>query len=257
MSNQFAPYQQQPPAYSQEPQQSGSGCLWGMLIGCLGVIVVSGLMCAGLVWYVQQNFGKMVAGIAREGIVATIEASEIPEDEKKDVIAQVDRVVNAYKAGEIDEKDLERLMEEFQGSPAFLLISAWGLEKSYLEPSGLSDEEKEQGRRTIQRAFRGLCEKKISQQQFQAVVPTPDADNTHADLEAEMEAEGDAPPMPPMPPAPPPGGSPLTDDKVRQMLTDLKKLADDAGISDEPYTIDIGDEVKKTVDQALQGKNVP
>jgi hypothetical protein len=253
MSNQFAPYQQQPPAYSQEPQQSGSGCLWGMLLGCLGVIVVSGLVCAGLVWYVQQNIGKWGAGIAREAIVATIEASEIPEDEKKDVIAQVDRVVNEYKAGKIGEQELERLMTEYQNSPAFLLMGAWGLEKSYLEPSALSDEEKEQGRRTIQRAFRGLCEKKISQQQFQAAVPQPDFE----DLDADMEAEGDAPPMPPVPPAPPPGGSRVTDDEVRQMLDNLKKLADDAGIPDEPFTIDIGDEVKKFVDQALEDKKVP
>lgn len=241
MSNQFAPYQQQPPAYSPEPQQSGSGCLWGMLLGCLGVIVVSGLMCAGLVWYVQQNIGKWGAGIAREAIVATIEASEIPEEEKTEVIAQVDRVVNEYKAGKIGEKELERLMSEYQNSPAFLLIGVWGLEKSYLEPSGLSDEEKEQGRRTIQRAFRGLCEKKISLQQFQAVVPQPEFD--------ELDAED--------PPAPPPGGRRLTDDEVRHMLDNLKKLADDAGIPDEPFTIDIGDEVKKFVDQALEDKKVP
>ena len=62
-------------------------------------------------------------------------------------------------------------MQEFQNSPAFLLISAWGLEKAYLEPSGLPDEEKEQGRRTIQRAFRGLCEKKITPEQFRSVAP--------------------------------------------------------------------------------------
>jgi hypothetical protein len=250
MSNQFAPYQQQSPAFPQEPRQSGSGCLWGLLIGCGGVLLVSVLLCVGAVWYIQQNAGKWVAGIVREGIVATINASEIPEGEKTEVIAQVDRVVNAYKKGDIDEKDLERLMKEFETSPAFLMISFWGIETTHLEPSGLPDEEKEQGRRTIQRAFRGLCEKKISQQQFHSVMPQPQFDE---DMAAEMEGEGDDPPMAL---APQPGGQ-LTDEEVRKLLADLKKLADDAGIPDEPFTIDIGEEVKKAVDQALDEKNAP
>ena len=41
------------------------------------------------------------------------------------------------------------------------------------------------------------------------------------------------------------------------MLADLKKLADDAEIPDEPFTIDIGDEVKKAVDEMLAGKGQP
>ena len=65
-----------------------------MLIGCLGVVVVSASGLRGGIWYVQQNAGKWVAGIAREAIVATINASEIPAEEKTEVIAQVDRVVN-------------------------------------------------------------------------------------------------------------------------------------------------------------------
>jgi hypothetical protein len=239
MSNQFAPYQQQA-AFPQEPRQSGSGCLWGILIGCLGTVVVCGLLCAGAVWYVQNNAGKWVAGIARQAIVATINGSEIPDAEKTEVIAQVDRVINDYKAGKINEEDLTRLMEEFQSSPAFLLISAWGLEKAYLEPSGLPEEEKTQGRRTIQRAFRGLCEKKITQEQFQAVAP-------QFEQGAQLDIEDDGPVVKNNPGQP----DKLTDEQVQTMLADLKKLADDAGIPDEPFEIDIGDEVKKTVDQAL------
>ena len=48
----------------------------------------------------------------------------------------------------------------------------------------------------------------------------------------------------------------MTDEEVRKMMADLKKLADDAGIPDEPFTIDIGDEVKKAVDEGL-GQKAP
>ena len=45
--------------------------------------------------------------------------------------------------------------------------------------------------------------------------------------------------------------------EIRQMLANLKKLADDAGIPDEGFQVDVGDEVKKVVDKALEGKNIP
>ena len=241
MSNQFAPYQQQPPPFYQEPPRwgnspgnsSGSGCWWAAGIGCLGVSVVSVLMCAGTVWYAQQNAGRWVSGIVREVVVRMIDESEIPAQEKQEVIAQVDRVVKAYQAGQIDDKDFERLMQEMQKSPAFLLMMAWGLEKSHVDPSGLSSDEKEAARRTIQRAFRGLCEEKITQDQFARVA-------RQHQLEDGTQAR-----------------SKMTDEEVRTMLADLKKLADDVEIPDEGFTIDIGDEVKKAVDAALEGNGGP
>ena len=44
------------------------------------------------------------------------------------------------------------------------------------------------------------------------------------------------------------------DDDLRLALVKLKVIADNAGIPDEPFQLDIGDEVKKLVDRALAGK---
>jgi hypothetical protein len=249
MSNQFAPYEQKPPPFYQEPpRSSGGGCGLSLLIGCLGVFVVCVLLCAGSVWYVRQNADKWMAGMFREFIVATINGSEIPAQEKTEVIAQIDRVVEAYKKGQIKSEDLEPMMEKLQKSPAFLLISAWGLEKAYLDPSGLPAEEKEQGRRTIQRAFRGLCEQKITQEQFSKIMPQQQF-QSQAEVKIEngktvvKQNQGSQ--------------NRPTDEEVRKMLADLKKLAEDASIPDEPFEIDIGDEVKKVVDEVLAGKGGP
>jgi hypothetical protein len=244
MSNQFTPYEQKPPPFYQEPpRSSGSGCGLGILLGCLGVFVVCVILCAGSVWNVQQNAGKWVAGMVREVIVATVNASEIPAGEKAEVIAQIDRVADAYKQGRIRAEDLEPMMQKLEKSPAFLMMQTWGLEQAYIEPSGLSDEEKEQGRRTIERAFRGLVEQKITQDEFRGVVPQQPGqadvkiDNGKTVVKASRGQR-----------------SPLTDEEVRTMLADLKKLADDAEIPDEPFTIDIGDEVKKLVDEVLAAR---
>ena len=143
-------------------------------------------------------------------------------------------------------EDLEPVLKNLEKSPVFVMMQTWGLEKTYVEPSGLSDEEKVQGHRTIERAFRGLVEQKITHEQFTGVVPSPPPG--HADVKVEngktviKTSRGDS--------------TLLTDEEVRTMLADLKKLADDAEIPDEPFTIDIGDEVKRIVDRGL-GKQVP
>ena len=245
MSNQFAPYEQQPPTvYQEPPRSSGSGCGWAFLIGCLGMVVVCVLLCAGSVWYLQQNAGKWVAGVVREVIVSSVNASEIPAGEKTEVIAQIDRVIEAYKQGKVKPEDLEPMMKKLETSPAFLMMETWGMEKTYLEPSGLPEEEKEAGRRSIERAFRGLCERKITQQELTGVVP-----QRHVDVDVDVNPDGKA-----VFQKSPTARDPLTDEEVRKLLADLKKLADDAGIPDEPYEIDIGDEVKKLVDELLAGK---
>jgi len=246
MSNQIAPYEQQPPPFYQEPSRSsGSGCGLSLLIGCFGLFIVGVLLCAGGVWYVRQNADKWVARMVREVIVASINGSEIPAGEKTEVVAQIDRVVDAYKQGRIKAEDLEPMMKKLEKSPAFLLIEAWGLEKTYLDPSGLPADEKAAGRRTIERAFRGLCEQKITPQQFSGVVPQQQF-QSQAEVKIDngktVVKQSRGP------------GSQLTDEQVQKLLADLKKLADDANIPDEPFEIDIGDEVKKLVDEVLAGK---
>ncbi len=270
MSNQYPPYQQQPqpygqqpPFYQEPPKSSGSGCWMGLLLGCGGIVLVSVLACAGGVWYVQQNFDKWIVGLVREGIVAVIQESEIPDAEKSEVIAQVDRVVKAYKDRKINQQDMERLMEELQDSPVFTMIGVWGMEKQYLESSGLSDEEKQAGRRAFERALRGVYEKKIDPQQIHDLLPNQfeedvdlamDADTADAPdggnaADAKMpDADAEGPNFDP---------KPITDDDVRKMIAEVKKLADDKGIPDEPFAIDIGNEVTKVVDQALAGKGAP
>jgi hypothetical protein len=270
MSSQYPPYHQQPqlpgqqpPFYQEPPKASGSGCWMGLLLGCGGIVLVSVLACAGGVWYVQQNADKWVMGLVREGIVGVIQESEIPDGQKSEVIAQVDRVVNAYKARQINLEDMERLFEELEDSPVFLLIDVWGMEKQYLDSSGLSDEEKQAGRRVFERAMRGVYEKKLDPEQIHDLLPYQFEEDVDLAMDADNEEapEGDDAADARMPDEAETGPSfdpkPITDDDVRKMIADVKKLADDRGIPDEPFAIDIGDEVKKVVDKALPGQGVP
>jgi hypothetical protein len=193
------------------------------------------LLCVGGVWWVQSNFTKLIATVAREAIVAGINESELAAQEKTEVIAQIDRVVNTFKAGKLNTDEVEKLFEDLQDSPIFVLIQIWGAEKVYLEPSGLSAEEKLAAKRALERVFRGVHEKKITHEQFEGAMP----ESFHAEAEAEDPA---AKPKK------------VSDEDVRTFVANLKKLADDAQIPDEPFQIDISDELKKDIDKALAGK---
>jgi hypothetical protein len=263
MSN---PYQQPPPyqqtpfsqpnygnaPFPQQPPKSGSGCGWGLLIGCLGTVVLLVVLCAGIGFYVKNNADKWIAGVVREGIVAVINDSDIPGQEKTEVIAQIDRVVDAYKARTINQQDLEGIFSDLQESPVFVLISVWGIEQAYLTPSGLTAEEKEAGRLVVQRAMRGVAEKKISEEALTAAIPGS-GHQSAGDEAGELPLPGDNGPEAPVPESNDPSGR-LSDEEVRQMLVSLKQLADDAQIPEEPFTIDISDAIKQIVDKALTGK---
>jgi hypothetical protein len=234
MSNPYPQQQFAPQTYPPPPQQaSGSGCGMGLLIGCLGGAVLCVLLCAGGIWWVSNNVGKLVAGVVRAGIVAVVNESELDAQEKTQVIAQIDRVVNAYKAGKLSNEELEKLFDELQDSPVFVLIQIYGTEAAYLQPSGLNDEEKAAGKRVFERVFRGINEKKIDFEDFNAAMPEsmrPDPEDPGAERD------------------------PVSDEDLRTFLANLKKLADDAEIPDEPFEIDVSDELKKDVDKVLVGK---
>jgi hypothetical protein len=46
-------------------------------------------------------------------------------------------------------------------------------------------------------------------------------------------------------------------DDLREWVTRLQVMADNARIPNEPFQLDIGDEVKKLVDKLLAGKTAP
>ena len=262
--------------YGQPPKESGSGCGMPVLIGCGVTLIVCVALCVGGVWWVKNNFDRMVARMGREFFVAMVNESEIPEEEKKEVITQIDRLVTAYDQRKIDQQDLQRMIEKMENSPIFVLIGSWGLDQAYLVPSGLSDEEQTAGRVAIERAMRGVIDKKITQEQFNAAMPQPAGVDPEAigqppvvldpgalppGIQPPPGAVPPPAPTPPPAPAPPVGVNPnqpqqVTDEQVREMIAKFKKLADDAGIPEQPEKIDIGDEVKKMVDEAFAEENI-
>ena len=237
MQQPFGPPVPQPSPFQQPPRKSGVNWLVSLLLIFVGFFVLGGVLCVVGVWYVASNIDKWVVGLGREAIVAAINDSELPQEEKTEVITQVDRLVTAYKEKRIDQSDLERVMTELQDAPALKALALYGIEDEFLKDIDLTPAELQQARRTFERALRGVYEGKINDEVFYAALPGYEEDEPIR-LAANNPAE-----------------QPTNEgDDVRELLIKLKVMADNAGIPDEPFQLDIGDEVKKLVDRALEDK---
>ena len=217
-----------PPTEPSQPQ--GRSWLPTCLIGCLVVFVVGLLVCGGALWFLAPKMREMGSDFARQAIVSTVNSSELSEDDKQDVTAQVDRVVDAYKTGEIGTQDVARIFEELSESPLFGLLIVFATETKYIDPSGLTDEEKTEGHLTLQRIARGVFEKKIDPEQLEAAM----------DHISDKKSDGNRR-----------FHDKVSDDALRAFLTDGKQVADTAEIPVEPYALNVGEEFKRVIDSAL------
>ena len=233
---QFAP--QFPP-----PKKSGFPWLISLLLIFVGMMFLGGVLLVGGIWYVAANADRWLVGLGREAIVAMIQDSEIPAQEKTEVIEQIDRVVTAYKDRKINQEDLNRVLTELQDSPALTVVSLYGIDESYLADSKLSEAEIAAGRRAFQRVIRGVYEKKIEEDALYDALPEEREMSTGNQTDGAIVR-----------PASTNSESEISDDDLREAITKLKVMADNAQIPDEPFQLDIGDEIKKVVDKALAAK---
>ena len=213
-----------------EPKKSSSNTV---LYVILGVVLVVVLICGGLAFAVYRMITGAVdiaVEVVHEATVQGIQSSDMDDDDKDTIVAQIDRVHAAYKAGDITTEQVTQLFGDIIQGPIMMVGMCQHMERRFVIPSDLSDDEKAEGQLTLQRVARGTFEGTISRSQFQTLTDSISVND--------------------------PNGNPslketLTDEELREFLTQCKKLADDNKIPEEPYDIDIGEEIKKAVDKVL------
>jgi len=207
------------------------------LFGCLGALLLACLVCGvgGYVLYLKSQevidrVKSAAADAARKTLAEEINKSELPQEQKREMIAQVDRVANGFKAGDITLEDLVKILNALAESPVVVVLAVYTVEQKYIVPSGLTHEEKEEARLTTQRIARGAFEERIPKQDIQrALRPVSE---TNAEGEWQLKES-------------------VTDQELRDSLAQCRRIADEAGVPEEPFEVDLGKEFKKAVDQAL------
>ena len=221
-----------PPNDHQDPK---GGSNWsGCLIGCLVTFGICCVLCAGTGYFVYSNASRWIISTARTGVQAMLEESELPREEQTAILDQFDRLTTAYQNGEVTLEELGPAFEELFKSPVIMSIMIKAIETKYLEPSGLSDEEKESGRRVLARVMRGIFEEKFQDDEITKLVNHFLQNPDHApDEQPQMKQS-------------------LTDEELRDLLNDAQALVDEKEIPDQDYDVKISDAVKQIVDDVLE-----
>ncbi|MHC2070989.1 hypothetical protein ACYFX5_26250 [Bremerella sp. T1] len=216
----------------EEPKKSGGGCTTA-IIGCLVVcLVLAGIAC-GVGYYVYVNMSVMAANFAETQLNSVIDETDLPEEQKKGMKEQVSRVAQGYRDGDISLEQLGQVGEKIVESPAFTAIPVEIARAKYIEPSGLSDEEKANAKKQLQRIAQGAFDKKINEDELKSLL-----DGRIADEEADGNLQF---------------RDNVSDDELREFITAAQQMADEKGVADQNFEIDLAAELKKAVDEVMLG----
>jgi hypothetical protein len=200
------------------------------LIGCLAVLgVVFVLILIAIFWF-SRNWRGWAANFGSEAMTQAVDASDLAPQEKADTKAQIDRIATAVRDNKITMEQFGTIFKKVQESPLMPLIVVTGVDKAYLTKSGLSEDEKTQGRIALKRFASGAMNKKIDKQGIDAVM-------SHV---ADQE---------------PNGGwkmrQQLSDADLRAALAEAKTQADKANVPAEPEDFKPSIELKRIIDESM------
>jgi hypothetical protein len=207
------------------------------LVGCLvalGVVLV--LLGIGVV-VVLMNWRSWMA----EGIkVATTEAirqADIPEGEKPEMIAHVEDYTAAFEAGDVTFEQFGLLMQELEQSSLIPVGIIYSVEQGYVEPSGLTDEEKAAGKIALHRFARGLHEKSIPVEAMQEAAAPIGYEDANGQFRLNPKES-------------------VSDDMLREVIANAKAKADEASVPEEDFVVDLSDEMERVLN-ASRGRTGP
>jgi hypothetical protein len=208
--------------------KSQSGMASGLVVTIIAIFVI--FVAAGV--YAVKNRQIWIAHGITAAMNAVINNSGIPSQEKSQVTEIIYQVNQGYLAGEISTAELGLIFEGTVKCPALIIGLVTQFEQSYVVPSGLSSAEKLTASTNLNRLARGLSDGKIGWDIAETVlagISEFGEDGNH-----HLKAAGE-----------------VSDEEIREVLVAVKNAADEAGISEIKVEVDISDEFKKTVEDAL------
>jgi len=205
----------------------------GVMQGCLIALAILALIAVGVGIYVATHWKGWAATAANAVTEQVVKESGLPQDQKDAIVAEVKQLGEDFKAGKVSTDDMRRVGKALAESPLLPLAGVQAARQKYIEPSGMTPDEKAAAILSLQRFARGVYEKKLPREAIDGVVK-------------------------PITTLKPDGSWELKEDPTRQELdqfvANAKAKADEAGIPEEPFDLNIAEELKKAIRQALGEK---
>ncbi|MFM9965705.1 MAG: hypothetical protein ACKV2Q_31360 [Planctomycetaceae bacterium] len=210
-----------PPASGCRNFAVGCGCAAGAL---LLVAVAIGI-------WVAMNWKALTADFTKKIAADVVAQSTLAAEDKARVLKRINQLADDFKDGKVSQEQLGKVIEEIAKSPLLPISLLMMADEKYIKPSGLSSDDQEAGRRTLQRFARGAFEKSIADSDVNEVMK----------LLTERQADGSEKLK-----------ERLTDAELEAFLDKAQEKADAANVPDEPFEVNIADELDKAIDNVLK-----
>jgi hypothetical protein len=196
----------------QPPPSSSGGCGKIAGIGCLVVLLLA--VIGGVVAYTQARswFAEGMRLMSDEVLLKNLELT--PEQSER-VRSEIEGFIDDFENEEVSWVQFYAVTENIVQGP----LSCKIFDEGVVQQSSLPDEEKVAGSRIMQRLARGLKESLLATEVLARL--------------SEHQPSG-------------PNGQ-HTDEEVRSLLAEFKAAADEASIPDEPFVLDIAEEIEAAI----------
>jgi hypothetical protein len=211
------------------------GCAGGCLKGCFIVLLLMVAVIVVLGFLVSRNWRGWTASLADYFVQESLDASNLPAQEKQEIREELQRPLNALKAGTLTGEQLEQLGNIMIESPLLPSLAVTVVETKYFLRSGLSPEEKTAGKIALRRFVHGVLREKIDDPAIERVL-SHIADRDGNEWKFRETA---------------------TDDELRDMIITAEQESDRAGIPEDVEEIDPSDEIRKVIDQVMGPEDMP
>jgi hypothetical protein len=194
-----------------------------VLLIIMGVIFVCVVVAA---IYVGTHWKGWVATAANNAAQQIVRDSGLPQDQQASILADIRQLGDDFTSGKVTTEQLGKITETVAESPLLALAGVQAARQKYIEPSDMTAKEKEDAVLALQRFARGVHEKKIPKEAIDDVVKPV----------AELLPNGrwklkDKP----------------TRMEIDQLIENAKAKADEVMIPNEPFDLNIADELKKAI----------
>lgn len=214
-----------------------------ILVGCLVVlgIIVLLLVIGGII--VAMNWRSWAASGFRSVSDQVIAQAELPAEEKDEVKVVMNGLIDDFESGDLTLEEVGAIFEELESSP---LLSAGGVlafNSMYVRPSDLEEEQKADISLQMSRVGRGIYEGSIPDSQLDTILaPLHAAGNESTTFEfngTELK-----------------GPEHATSEELILVGENAKAAADEAGVPETTWEVDISAELEKVIARA-RGEAVP
>ena len=220
----------QSPPSNHPPKKQGmsTGAKVGMGCGIAALICV--ITCAVGGWWFVSHARQIASGIAASSVKQVINNSNIPADQKQRIVQRVDDLKDRFAEGEITGNELGRVAQKIVQGPILPVGMVMLVEQQYIQPSSLSETEKQDARLTLDRLARGLYEEKIDTNKIDHVIAPISTRNAQGERQLKQNP---------------------TEQELREFLSRAEAEADDANIPNERFQVDLAAAFDQAVQEAL------